>query len=72
MYYLVYYKTHKNILRHNEAYSPKEMWEAINKALDKGYTVTEINAYGQGWKKDYTLHFDLQGTPVLREFAINF
>lgn len=66
--YFVYYKTRKNILRNYQCYSPKEMWEAINKVLDKGYTVTEVNALTQGHSAIYTLHFDLQGEPHLRKF----
>ena len=68
MMYFVYYKTHKGILRHKECVSPKEMWAIIRKVLDKGYTVTEVNEYGQGYHTIYTLHFDLQGEPQLRKF----
>lgn len=67
-YALIYYKTHTGMLRHIDATSPKSMWDGINKVLDKGYTVTEVNIFGQGWCKKYTLHFDLYGEPVLREF----
>lgn len=73
MLFFVYYKTRKNTLRHYLCESSKEMWDAIHKVLDKGYTVTEINAYyGPGHKVDYTLHFDLQGEPQLREFRSRF
>ena len=65
---LVYYKTSCRV-RSYITESPKEMWDAINKVLNKGYTVTEVNIFHERSRKDYTLHFDLQGEPTLKEFS---
>lgn len=64
----VYYKTHAKILRHYLCESPKEMWASINKVLNKGYTVTEVNIYDNSHGSDNTLCFDAQGEPYLKPF----
>lgn len=64
---IVYYKTARTV-RSYVGESPKQMWEAIRKVLDKGYTVTEVNVYDNSVHTIYTLHFDAQGEPQLRKF----
>lgn len=63
----VTYKTARTV-RSYVVDSPKSMWEAINKVLNKGYTVTEVVICDSGISSIYTLHFDLQGEPILRKF----